>query len=147
MRFGRVTWFSRLGSNREAEMARSVCILVRRAPYGTMKAAEALRHLNGAVANGLEAAAVLVEDGVYLARDGHRAEGAGWTSLSQVLRQALTPKSDRTEGPANRIRVYAHRASLERRGFRESALVPGVELISDQELARVVGEAEAFLIF
>jgi len=112
-----------------------------------MNAAEALRHLNGAVANGLEAMAVLVGDGVYLAREGQRAEGAGWTSLSQALRQALTVKVHRAEGPETRAKVYIHRASLERRGLQETALVPEVELISDQELARMVGEAEAILIF
>ncbi len=128
-------------------MARSVCILLRRAPYGTMNAAEALRHLNGVVANGLEAVAVLVGDGVYLARDGQRAEEAGWTSLSQALNQALTFRAPRAEDPETRAKVYAHRPSLERRGLQETALVPGVELISDQELARIVGEAEVVLIF
>jgi len=129
------------------EMVRSVCILVRRAPYGTMNAAEALRHLNGAVANGLEATAILIGDGVYLAREDQRAEEAGWTSLSRALRQALTVRRQQAEDSENQARIYVHRASVERRGLQEAALVPGVELLSDQELARLVGEAEAVLIF
>lgn len=100
-RFGQATLCSRWGS-KGREMARSVCILLRSAPYGTMNAAEALRHLNGMVANGLEATAVLVGDGVYLARDGQRAEEARWTSLSQALRQALTVRASRADGPENR---------------------------------------------
>ena len=54
-------------------MGDSLCILVHRPPYGGIQAAEAVRHLNGAATQGLEATAILLEDGMYVARAGQDA--------------------------------------------------------------------------
>jgi len=69
-------------------MADQFCILIHRPPYGEIHAAEAVRHLNGATAQGLEATAILVRDGVYVARAGHDPGMTGWTALSPVLEDA-----------------------------------------------------------
>lgn len=54
-------------------MAKRFLIVLRHAPYGRLDAAEAVRHLNGAAAHGLEAGLLLLGDGIYLAKAGQTA--------------------------------------------------------------------------
>ena len=70
----------------------AVCLIIRKAPYGKIHAAEAVRHVNGALASGLETRVILVGDGVYLARGNQKAAEAGWTSLSGTLSQVPQAK-------------------------------------------------------
>lgn len=73
-------------------MAKRFLVVLRHAPYGRLDAAEAVRHLNGAVANDLEAAALLLDDGIYLARTGQM-PAAGWRELSAAHTPALRPST------------------------------------------------------
>jgi len=68
-----------------------LCFVIRRTPYGTVAAAEGVRHLIGAAQRGLSACAVLVDDGVYLGKQGHDPGGTGWTGLSGPLGQVVSP--------------------------------------------------------
>ncbi len=73
-------------------MSDSICMFIRNAPYGKIQAAEAIRHINGAIAGGLETVVVLVNDGVYLAKDDQKAKEAGWTSQSDVVKKTREGK-------------------------------------------------------
>ncbi len=121
-----------------------LCVVIRRAPYGTLAAAEGVRHMIGAAQAGMSVYAALVDDGVYLATQGQDPGNAGWTSLSGALGQAL---GSGTTGSAARPRAYVHRPSAETRGLDHLDLVPGVELIDDAQLAAVLASADALLIF
>lgn len=121
-----------------------VCILIRRAPYGTLQAAEGLRHLIGATAAGMPVSAMLVDDGVYLAKRGQAPGSTGWTDLAAALQQVLTPSG---ASAASRARVYVHEPSVVVRGLDPQALVPGVELLSDEGLAALLVDASGALIF
>ncbi len=122
-------------------MQEFLCILVRRGPYGTIHAAEAVRHLNGAVANGIRAAATLFGDGVYIAKGSQDTEKTDWTSISVALRQALEVKIE------NRPQVYVHEQSLQERGLDLSDLVPGVSPIDDQGIARLIANSQWVMIY
>src|SRR3990172_6561847 len=104
----------------------NLCIVIRRAPYGSVSAAEAVRHVIGAVHAGLSVHAVLVDDGVYLVRQDQDPGNTGWTSLSDALRQALGPGATGSSAP---VRGYVHRPSAETPGLDQFALVPTVEPI------------------
>lgn len=121
----------------------SLCIAIRKGPYGMLAAAEGVRHLIGAVQTGMSACAVLVDDGVYLAKRGQDPGQTAWTSLSAVLEQALGPRT----GASPRARLYVHRRSAETRGLDPSDLVAGVELVDDAQLAAALASADALLIF
>jgi len=95
-------------------------IILRHAPYGQLAAAEVVRHLNGAVANGLDAAALLLDDGVYLARAGQQAM-EGWTELSAALAQSLAAAEASADG--SQPAVYVHAAALSDRGLRACELI------------------------
>lgn len=122
-------------------MMESLCIIVRRGPYGTIQAAEALRHINGAVASGLKVSAVLLEDGVYMAKDSQDTEKTDWTSISRALRQALEAKG------MVRPDVYVHEQSLQERGLNPADLVPGVLAIDDMGIAKLVSDSQLVMIF
>lgn len=121
-----------------------LCIVIRRAPYGTLSAAEGVRHLMGAAQAELSVHAVLIDDGVHLAKQGQDSGSAGWTNLSDALGQALG--SGATDSSA-RLRAYVHRPSAETRGLDHLDLISGVELIGDAQLAAVLASADALLIF
>ncbi len=121
----------------------SLCILFRKAPYGTIQAAEGLRHLIAA-AGMMAANAVLFDDGVYLAKQGQEPGESGWVSLSGALERAL---ADCRGNPSCQLHVYVHEGSIEDRGLDPAALVSGVELADDDRVAAVIAEARRFLVF
>ena len=128
-------------------MVKSVCILVRKPPYGSMDAAEAVRHINGALAAGLRTRAVLLGDGVYVAATNQEAEVAGWTSLSAALEQSLISGASLREGAVNRAEVYAHGPSLEQQGLTGERLIEGAQVITDAELAEILAGSDSVLVF
>lgn len=121
-----------------------LCILIRTAPYGRLSAAEGIRHLIGAIEAGLETTAILVDDGIYLAKHGQAPEQGGWANLSAALQQTLSRAGN---GPNSRLTVYVHKPSAEQRGVERLDLVEGVELIDDERMAAVMGAAETLLTF
>lgn len=71
-------------------MMKSVAIMLKRAPYGDLNAAEAVRHALGAVAmEKMKACLLLVDGGVLLAKQGQNAGGSGFTNLEGALRDCL----------------------------------------------------------
>jgi hypothetical protein len=128
-------------------MAASICIIVRKAPYGSMDAAEAVRHINGALAAGLKTCAVLLGDGAYLAVRDQRAGEAGWTSLSEALGQSLSSGAQLRDGPVNRPDVLVGESALLGCGIGPDRLLPGVRVVSDGEAAAAIASADSFLLF
>jgi len=119
------------------------CVMFRKAPYGTIQAAEGLRHLIAA-AGTMVATAVLLDDGVYLARRGQEPGASGWVSLSGALERALV---DCRADPSCHLQVYVHEGSLRDRRLDPTTLVPGVELVDDDRVATVIAETRRLLIF
>ena len=121
-------------------MAKSVCILVRRAPYGVIQAAEAVRHINGAVTNGFDTTAVFADDGIYVLKTGQDARGTSFTSLSGALNDTLAK-------PEPQAKILVHRSSAEARGLSDNDLISGVTWISDSELAALIAETPNVMTF
>lgn len=128
-------------------MADSICIIVRKAPYGSMDAAEAVRHINGSLAAGLKTCAVLLGDGAYLAVRDQRSDEAGWTSLSEALGRSLSSGAHLRDGPINRPDVLVGQSALVDRGISPDRLLPGVRVVSDREAVGAIASAESFLLF
>ena len=125
-------------------MRKQFLIVLRHAPYGRLDAAEAVRHLNGALSNGLDARLLLLDDGVYLARAGQE-PAPGWTGLSSALEQTLAAGVRDAERP-DRI-VVAHQPSLATRGLSSDDLITGCEIADDEAAARLLATADATLIY
>lgn len=121
-------------------MAKSVCILVRRAPYGVIQAAEAVRHINGAVGNGFTTTAVFADDGVYVLKAKQDAVDTTFTNLGGALKDTLAK-------PEPRAQILVHRSSAELRGLNEDDLLSGVTWINDGELAALMAETPNVMLF
>lgn len=122
-------------------MKPSICVLISQAPYGTVHAAEAVRHVNGALTEGFDVVAVLVDEGVWLARDGQQAEGSGFTALSEALAASL----NKPGGPVPRVLVDG--SSLEQRGLTASVLVPGIEVTDRAGITAAIRSTQHLLRF
>lgn len=122
-------------------MNKSLCILVRRAPYGTIHAAEAFRHLAGALSSGLMVTMILVDDGIYMAKDNQKTRTFGWTSLSDSLSFFLNT------GRGKDVKVYIHDSSLKTRGIEKEKLIEGIEPIDDKKLAKLLGASHSVMLF
>jgi len=119
-------------------MKNSLAILIRRPPYGQIHAAEAVRHMGGALGEGLQTSMLLVDDGVYVARDGQDVSGTAWTNLVEPL----------AKGIAKGARVYLHTPSAQARGLlNEEHFIIGVELVDDAGLARVLEQSDAVMVY
>ncbi len=119
-------------------MKNALSILIRRPPYGQIHAAEAVRHVGGALAEGIQTTVLLVDDGVYVARDGQDVGSTAWTSLVAPLAKGMTKGA----------RVYMHAPSAQARGLlADEHFVAGVELIDDAEFARVLARSDALMVY
>jgi sulfur relay (sulfurtransferase) DsrF/TusC family protein len=122
-------------------MANDLCILVHRPPYGGIQAAEAVRHLIGATAQGLEATAILLGDGVHLARAGQDPGTTGWTALSPVLEEALEG------GETGFPRLLVEEQSLRAGGVPVEALIPGAAVADKSAIAQVISQARWLMVY
>lgn len=113
----------------------SLVVLVRVAPYGSLDAAEGVRHLAGRNALGFEEiAGLFCDDGVWALVAGQQ-PAAGFTSLEDPLRK-LAGES---------VPLLAERSSLAQRGLRGSDLVDGVTVLDSVE--EPLAEADVVLVF
>lgn len=119
-------------------MKNSLCILIRRPPFGQIHAAEAVRHLGGALAEKMDAYAVLMDDGVYTARAGQNVAGTDWTALSPVWSQHL----------AKGARLYVHAPSAHTRGLQATEqFVTGAQWIKEDALAQLLAESDLVMVY
>ena len=128
-------------------MAKSLGIVVRRPPYGTINAGEALRHAAGGLGFGVATTLILLEDGVHVAKRGQDAGRLGFTSLAEPLAQYARQEGRASDGTVLRGRVVAHEPALVARGLGRDGLVAGVEVVDDAGLARLLGECDALLTY
>jgi sulfur relay (sulfurtransferase) DsrF/TusC family protein len=116
----------------------SLAILIRRPPYGQIHAAEAIRHLGGALGEALQTNVLLVDDGVYVARAGQDASNTGFTSLVEPLAKSI----------AKGARVYMHVPSAQARGLlNDPQMLPGVDCIDDDGFARLLSASETVMVY
>ena len=113
----------------------TICILMRRAPYGVIHAAEALRHVGGALDSGLRVHLLLVDDGVYVAKRDQRTEGSDWVNLGLRLQELMLT------APIDTLTVDAEGRSLRARGMRAADLLDGVAVIGESEFAARMASA------
>ncbi len=119
-------------------MKESLCVLIRRPPYGQIHAAEAVRHVGGALAEGIQTSVVFIDDGVYVLRDGQNMGDTAWTPLAPALLKAL----------AKGARLFVHTPSAHTRGLlQDEHFVGGIEAIDDEGLARVLTASDAVMVY
>lgn len=122
----------------ETASKNSLTLLIRRSPYGQIHATEAIRHMGGALGDGIQTNVLLVDDGVYVARDGQNAATTGFTSLVDPL----------AKGIAKGARVYMHISSAQARGLlNDPNLIAGVDCIDDDGMARLLADSGMVMVY
>ncbi len=115
----------------------SISIILRRPPYGTIDAPEAIRHALGAITDDLPVQLILVDSGVHAARKGQDTGTTGYLSAEEGIRDCLDMGA----------KVFVDGRSLESAGIAASDLVDGVTVAHDGDIAAVLKTSGTTLIF
>ena len=114
-----------------------IAMILRKAPYGDINAAEAVRHAMGGAADELSVSLVLVDSGVLLARKGQDDTGTGFTNLEGVLKDCIDMG----------VEVYADKTSVREQHLEMADILNGVKVVNGAEIAEAVKEAKTTMIF
>lgn len=115
----------------------NVAMILKRSPYGDINAAEAVRHALGAVSFEMSVDLILIDGGVLLAKKGQDDTGTGFTNLESTLQDCLDMG----------VAVYADVASLKSQRVASNDLLENVKLVGSKEIAGLLKEAKATMIF
>lgn len=115
----------------------NIAMILKRSPYGDINAAEAVRHALGAVSFEMGVDLILMDGGVLLAKKGQDDAGTGFTNLEGTLKDCLEMG----------VVVYADVASIKAQRVAANDLVENVKLAGSKEIAGLLKEAKATMIF
>ncbi len=114
-----------------------IAIILKRAPYGDINAAEAVRHAMGGVADELGIDLILVDGGVMLAKQGQDDTGTGFTNLEGALKDCIDMGVD----------VYADKLSLREHNMETADVVEGIKVVNGSEIGEIIKNAKTTMIF
>ena len=115
----------------------NIAMVVRKAPYGDISAAEAVRHALGAVADDLKTSLILLDSGVLLAKKKQNVGSTGFTNLGSTLMACIEMGAE----------VYADKESLTDCSLDPADLVEGIKVVEAAEITRLIKEAKTTFIF
>jgi sulfur relay (sulfurtransferase) DsrF/TusC family protein len=115
----------------------NISIILRRPPYGTVEASEAVRHMLGAVTEGMPARLILVDGGVAAARKGQNTGETEYLSLEAGIGDCIDMGGE----------VYADRKSMKEAQFKAEDLIDGVRISSSAEIAEILRTSDTTMIF
>jgi tRNA 2-thiouridine synthesizing protein D len=115
----------------------SISIILRRPPYGTADASEAVRHVLGAVTDGMTARLILLDGGVAVAKKGQNTGETEYLCMEDGISDCIDMGAE----------VYADRKSMEEAGFKSHDLIDGVRISSSAEIAEILRTSDTTLIF
>jgi len=115
----------------------SISIILRRPPYGTVDASEAIRHALGGATDEMEVKLLLVDGGVQVARKGQDASQTKYLNAGEGVQDCIDMG----------VAVYADEASLKRERIGNDSLIEGVTVASGSEIAALIGKTDTTLVF
>ena len=110
-------------------MIGSICVIVRR-PKGEEISTLGIRTAWAGFAAALESSLLFIEDGVYSALDN---SGYNTAMIKDYVKEGG--------------KAYCFKKSMEERGLSEDDLMDGVDILSAEEVAEIIEEAESAAIF
>lgn len=111
---------------------RSLNIILRMPPYGTVDASEAIRHALGGVIEEMSVNLVLIDGGVNAARKGQDSTNTEYLSVEEGMRDCIDMG----------VRVLADKGSLMNESSEPQELIEGVCVISGSEIAELLRSAD-----
>jgi predicted peroxiredoxin len=117
---------------------KSICIILRKLPYGTVLAAEAVRHALGGVVEEMEQVSlVLLDAGAYSIKKAQETSGTEYQSIGGGIDDCINMG----------VEVYADQNSIYEQGIKQDDLLEGVKTLGSQEIADIIKEAGTVMIF
>ncbi len=121
-------------------MSRSLCLLVSRAPYGSLESAEAIRHARGAAGKGWQVVLALTGESVFTLLPGQSPRAGEWIGLSHAVTELIEEGKDR-------VQVLAEAPALTAVGLSPADLIPGVRPASLDDIAEALARTDRTLVF
>jgi len=115
----------------------TVSIILRRPPYGTVEASEALRHALGGSTDDMEVKLLLVNGGVQAARKGQDASQTEYLNAGEGIQDCMDMG----------VAVFADEASLRREQINEDHIIAGVTITTSAEIAAIISKTDTTMIF
>jgi len=110
----------------------------RKAPYGTIYALEALEVVLISAAFDQDVSLVFLDDGVYQLKKGQHTKAVDMKNFSPTYRALEGYDIDK---------LYVEKESLEQRGLTPDDLVVDVQVLSADEISRLMAEQDVVLSF
>jgi sulfur relay (sulfurtransferase) DsrF/TusC family protein len=114
----------------------TLLVILRKSPYGTTNAAEAVRHAGGASGFDFKAVLYLIDSGVYSAKKDQNAGDTGFTGLGESL-----------ELLSGEMEIYACGDSLRGYNLNEEDMIEGVKIDNGEVLKQTLKDAQSVMIF
>lgn len=114
-----------------------ISIILRRPPYGTVDASEAIRHALGGVTEDIAVKLILVDGGVNAARRNQDTSGTEYMNSGEGIRDCIDMGVD----------VYADKLSLKDSHLEADEIEEGIIIASSSEIAELVKESDTTIIF
>ena len=115
----------------------SISIILRRPPYGTVDASEAIRHALGGATNDMEVKLLLVDGGVHAARKGQDVSETKYLNAGDGIQDCIDMG----------VAVYADEASLKREQIGNDGIIEGVTITNGSEIAAMIGKTDTTIVF
>jgi sulfur relay (sulfurtransferase) DsrF/TusC family protein len=115
----------------------SISIILRRPPYGTVDASEAIRHALGGVTDDLKVKLLLVDGGVHAARRGQDVSQTKYLNAGDGIQDCIDMG----------VAVYADEASLKREQIANDCIIEGITIASGAVIADIIGKTDTTIVF
>ncbi|MEC4676110.1 MAG: DsrE family protein [Nitrospirota bacterium] len=115
----------------------SVTIILRRPPYGTVDAPEAIRHALGGITDDMSVKLVLLDGGVHAARKRQDTSGTEYLSAEEGITDCIDMG----------VEVYADRMSLKEEHLEPDDIIEGIIVTGGDGIAEIIREPGLVMIF
>ena len=111
-------------------------VILRKSPYGTVDAAEAVRHAGAASGFDYKSMLYLIDSGVYSAKKNQDAGNTGFTGLGESL-----------ELLSDEMEIYVDKDSLNEYGLKEDNLIDGIKIDNGDVLKQALKDSQTVMIY
>lgn len=115
----------------------SISIILRRPPYGTVDAPEAIRHALGGITEDMSVHLVLIDGGVNAARKGQDTSDTEYSSIEEGIRDCIDMG----------VKVYVDKSSLKSEHIEAEGLIDGVIIANGSDIADIIKGSDTTMIF
>lgn len=118
-------------------MVSSICVFVRKAPYGTEDAFAGLKLGLATIANGMDTKVILVDDGVYNALKKQSSEKIGMPLIADAINDLISLD----------VKIYCVENNLSERGIHKDDLMEELVFIDENGISQLCLGADAVTSF